>query len=612
MPTFALTRNGQAIATVEVDAEASRLPTVPFVSESQICGFDVLSSEPDTDYRVIIGDLPASSRDEPGSDATFGSRWGDLVRWRDALHFESARGRVICRLLSRPADGEEEWRQRCSLPVHVVPSKLGERRYRAMSSDLQSLAGSLVADLVSKSTLKLGLTSRLPASASRASHLELRLLERVWRAIAPDLLLLSGQPAVRLERRARVTLLSRSREVGRRAIRQLVTRGVSLGAESGGAREWIRTERLHETTDCAENRIVLGWLRQLESRSQDCLRALDRHVQAIEADRPWRDHRFGEQPSLYESEDRPRLERLIGAREEGKRLLTSIVAARNLECLAGLRPSHAAPGGPLFDHVGPYRRIRHVMLGYLGTSVVLLQEAGEERSKSTSRMYEQWVFIQLVAALRACGLECSQLKGLVEKRGRDRFVLDLDRGTAVTFVSPLGRRVRVRYEPWIFPQAAARDRGETMYRGRTGETAWSPDILVEILALGHVDEVESAVVIDAKYSVRLRDEQYASTSQYLEIRRVRDSAQITRQLWLAHPGEVDGVVPRDPFVRWTENGPDRPIGEVIIGALSLRPDEARADDAPTAEALPVDAMMRFAQGLMRYLRVVSIVGEVAA
>jgi len=117
--------------------------------------------------------------------------------------------------------------------------------------------------------------------------------------------------------------------------------------------------------------------------------------------------------------------------------------------------------------------------------LILLQDGGEERLKSTQRMYEQWVFFQLAAAFRMAGLACSSQDGLFRRSRRFRFTLDVDRGARLTFLAADGQAVVLRFEPWIVPYDSALQRQDTLYRGAVREeSAWSPDVLIEFLAAG--------------------------------------------------------------------------------------------------------------------------------
>lgn len=220
-------------------------------------------------------------------------------------------------------------------------------------------------------------------------------------------------------------------------------------------------------------------------------------------------------------------------------------------------------------------------------------------------MYEQWVLIQLLAALRDSGLRSDPADQLIREVARSQFTLDFEPGSEFLFHARDGQVVRVRYEPWIPTRAAARQAGETVYRNGAGED-WSPDILIEVLQPGpealNQREVEYAVVIDAKYSSHIRDEQWESTRKYFLIHEAKYRRAIVRQVWLAHPGDAERLRPRDPGIRWYDDGPDIGWEESLHGTLELLPDPEFAEErSVTTPAQPLPVMRAFVRGLLSFL-----------
>src|SRR5690606_14504425 len=120
-----------------------------------------------------------------------------------------------------------------------------------------------------------------------------------------------------------------------------------------------------------------------------------------------------------------------------------------------------------------------------------------------------------------------------------------------------------------------RTEGDSLYRGRPGSAAWSPDVLIEFSERGESGadaEVVYAAVLDAKYSGRVQEHHWDRTGKYLEIRSTHSDRQVARQLWLVHPaGGGDGIALRDEAVRWTASGPSCPRDEFIHGTIALAP-----------------------------------------
>jgi hypothetical protein len=366
-------------------------------------------------------------------------------------------------------------------------------------------------------------------------------------------------------------------------------------------------ERFTETPKTLEHSILLGLLRFLEQRAADCARGVRSHVEGIEADRPLRQRPPAGAKSLYETEDVPRLLRLRASLAQADRLRRRIRAAQGAGPWRGLQPSFRFPTTPVFEHVRPYRLIRDEVRRYLRSNLLVVDDGLEERVKSTSRLYEQWVFFQLAGAFRRAGLLCQGNEGVLRRSHRFRFDLDMDRGARLLFLAADGRAVGLRFEPWVSPLHAAAERGDDYCHGMPGEAAWSPDVLIELLdGPGPGASVQYAVVVDAKYTGRIREHHWADTSKYLHIRASRTRRQVVKQLWLAWPDERAGIVPRDSAVEWTPGGPGCPRDETVMGVLGAAPPSRLPDDTGEDEgwiSTPVATVTAFVNGLLAYLGV---------
>jgi hypothetical protein len=364
-------------------------------------------------------------------------------------------------------------------------------------------------------------------------------------------------------------------------------------------------ERLVESTDTVEHRIILAFFHLLRDRVKDCSLSIERHIKAIEAEQPMRDRRLGLEATLYESQDRPRIQRLLEARGRATELERQIRRAEELPLVRGLTPLVRLPRTPVFDHAASYRRLQVEMLRYLRSSLLLLDEDGEERIKSTSRMYEQWVLLQLADALRRAGLRCEGFRGLLKRATAYRFTLDIDRNTRLLFRARDDRAISVRYEPWILPAQSARERGDSIYRGRAGDNAWSPDILLEVLRWREVQEgspeVDYAIVVDAKYSRRIEARHWAQTDKYFQIRSAKTDRQVVKQMWLAYPSDDITIACRDPALEWTDGGPSCAREETIQGTLGLLPPEEAPEESGVVASKSPGTAGVFIAGLLKYL-----------
>jgi hypothetical protein len=607
-PTFSLTRNGVPIATLALEAAEVRGAEPAAVNELQPCAFLVEGREAETEYRVWVGDRDPEPAEGATAPRPIGVPRGSAIIWDDAPHFDGARGRVWVRLASRPAGTRQAWSPRAQLPVYVLATKLSEERYNVMVAQLRALAAGLVFDLYSKMFRSLQFAESAGAVSSRSSQMELRLLERLWALLAPALQEVAADPVTQIAVTRGVRPSWGGERLGQRTVARLAAAGLDP-RRPGAPRPFpAYAERFTETPQTLEHSILLGLLTFLERRAAECARGVRTHVEGIEADRPLRQRGPAGQ-SLYETEDLPRLQRLRASLAEADRLRGRIRAAQTAGPWRGLQPHFRFPTTPVFEHVRPYRLIRDEVRRYLRSNLLVVDDGLEERIKSTSRLYEQWVFFQLAAAFRRAGLRCQTREGVLRRSHRYRFTLDLERGARLLFLAADGRAVGLRFEPWVSPLHAAGGRGDDYCHGMPGEAAWSPDVLIEVLdGPGPGATVQYAIVVDAKYSGRIREHHWADTAKYLQIRAARTRRQVVKQLWLAWPDERAGIVPRDAAVQWTAAGPDCPRDETVQGILGAAPPSRLPEDTGEEEgwiSTPVATVTTFVNGLLAYLGIAS-------
>lgn len=612
-PVFSLTRNGEPVRSIELKPSLAEGADIADVNESQPYGFEIDGREPNLEYGVWIGDISTGIRSETSSSSgtALGIGRGRFFVWDDADWFQGARGLVWVRLACRLTGSNRAWIDRALLPVVVTSTKLSDDRYNAMYEQLRGLAAGLVLDLVSKTLRSMQLGGGAKAIAVRSSLVELHILEQVWPSLARSINEIAAAPTQQLCVVQEKRPCWGSERFGQRSIAHMAESGLDPRQKGVQLPFRAAVERVVESYDTVEHGVMRGFLEFLDVRAAECRENLERHVQAIQKDRPWRGRSRGEQPSLYEVEDVPRLKRLRGQLARTERLRQQIEMARQSPPLRNARSVFQVVDTPVFRNVAPYNRFQHDMLRYLRSGLVILDEGADERIKSTARMYEQWVFLQIAAAIRLLGLPCRSRQGLLHTTRRFRFTLDIDRGARLTFATGEGRAISLRYEPWVLPESAARHSMETVYRGRSGQSAWSPDVLLELLAgkgnSREPDEVEYAAVLDAKYARDVQDHHWANTDKYLEVRSTRTGRQVVRQLWLVYLGENEEspITLRDSTVAWSASGPSCPRDETIQGTLALVPSASAPHENETSGWIrrPEPAAIEFVSGLLNYLGV---------
>ena len=600
-PVFRLHHGATCLAKSVLDADPSG-EVVATLSEMQRIAFDVEPKEPDTEYRLQIGDILP--------EHAVGTRFRQHVEWPEDVWLESARGVVGIQVHSRreTPGATSPWQHRDTVRVVVVPSKLSEEAFGRMVDDLAGLSKGLLFDLVSKAYAR---SSLRPESddvrvSPRSAQLELRLLEQVLRDVGYALLEISRQPHTTLQVERVMGAWTGAERLSDDGVAWLLARGVDPRRRdvfSGSVSAPRLNIRPH--SHCPEHAVIRWFLDLIRERAYECARRAILERQALVADKPHRSRHFDNEPSLYELFDLPRIERLNQAVKRASSIDQTISGMLRLPFVQREQPTAPQTPSPLFRYVESYNRFWSAMQAYIRHASLLLEHGLDERSKPTWRMYEQWVFLQLAAGLERIGLRPSSQDSLFRRLGTHLFTVDLRRGTRLGFSTSDGRLVILRYEPWIYARDIARRNGDRVFRGRDGEAPWSPDVLMEVYeptGTGRPARLALAIVIDAKYSRRLEERHWDETSKYHEIRDTETGAQVVRQVWIACPGETDRgemIAFRDTSVGWSAQGPDRPLaaGEFLQGAVSLSP-----SPVPTAKRGTVcDAAMEFLMGLCSWL-----------
>lgn len=573
-PIFRAFHNEECVAEVSLDSPVYQ-GIHSILSETQRLTFAVEPKEPRIQYRIQIGDI--------APEHAIGNVFRRCVEWPNDLYLDSARGLVDIRLYSRteePADSE--WRRRAILPVAVNSSKLTEAAFEAMVGDLTALSSGLLFDLLSKS--RTGLKSVADFSETRASprsaQLELLLLEELARELALVLLEISKQPQTVLRTKRVITSWTGCERLSSDSLAWFLARGLdprkaTVGNEMLGPRLQVVPE-----PNSIEHGIIRWFLELLQERAIECAKRANAERISLEADKPYRNRRFGGDPSLFELFDQPKIDRLTESGGRAVRIAQSIRGMSTLPFLIRQLPTAPVEQTPIFRNVLSYHRFWCLMREYLRHTTILLEHNLDERSKPTWRMYEQWVFLQIAAACEEIGLSPSSHDSLFRRLGTHLFTVDLRRGTRLGFTATDGRLVLLRYEPWIFSRDIARRNGEAVFQGRDGEAPWSPDVLIEVYEPVTHDQpaqLTVAIVVDAKYSRSLQEHHWDDTSKYQMIRDTEGGAQVVRQVWLALPAQLNessDIIFRDQSVSWTIDGPNRPLSasEFLQGAVSMAPD----------------------------------------
>ena len=550
------------------------------------------------EYKVLVGDdvLRLETRE-----------FSNSLEFERGVYFESASGSTELSVV-HVKDGKDEIVFKASL--YVVPSKIGWANYKGMVADLQSVCRALVTDLTGKST----------SGASIAP--------KVWRTLEEELVAVSGacrrlKPILaEIERAPKSVMVIRERIVhagrarSRRAVAAMMKRGIDPTSEGSESR-LCDVGRLAESRDIPEHRLLKAFLKLLRARLANCRAGLDADVKRLEAERKYRSRTSvaGER-SLYETEDLPRIRRLKERDAEAESVQRWLDAELGGGFWSGVGEAVFAPESTQFAENDYYLAAANIVLKYLRDLSHWGGTFGSQfKTKKSSRMYEQWTLIQLVAAFTQCGLKLTGWDEVIGRSVRGSFGFDFARNTTVSAPFREDWEVVVRYEPWILPKEATwKFPSETLCHFGGGN--WSPDIIVE-LRRRKGGKAVYAIAMDAKYSRRPTNEMRDSVLKYARIRTTegRFGRRVARQVWLVYPGDGarrrafwldDEAMYFSPVAGVAYRDTDIPIepAEQVFGELVAVPSERTAESAASDEVgvRPKKAFLDFAAGTLAYFR----------
>jgi hypothetical protein len=563
----------------------------PTIEESQQVIFAMQPLEAGLEYSIAIGDHPLPTA----------RVFRHAVEWAQEPHFESARGRTVVTVKSRPVGNQDRaWKRRAEIEFSVVPSKLTEDEYQRMLDDLAALAAGLVYDLVSKSVARLPGPGRRKSGRllARVGQVELRLIENTWAQLADSLTRIVIQPETSLETVRQLRACTGSENFSPKDIERLAATGIDPRSWPRNRTFGIEVLATRLSIQTLENSVVAAFLDLLVTRLRDCQARAEREIEMIEDERRFRDV-FGAN-SLYRLVDEPRIATLQDAVKRARSLVRQILAARmELPVRAGAATLHTLPLTPVFANVPHYYAFWRLASSFMGKSAITVEWPLEERTKPTWRMYEQWIFLQILAAIWELGFQGKSHSELIELVAKGRFSIDVDRGSGVEFLADAGRSIVVRYEPRIFALRDAVEAGDLIYRGMSGEVPWAPDVLIEVRSLNkdRVLQTDYAAVVDAKYTKKLTEQHTAGVIKYAQIRSITSKESIVRQIWIAMP-DADAIVPEDPGIQWTPSGPTATRSELVVGKLCVRP--APEGGLQGGEIPIANVARQFVAGLLGY------------
>jgi hypothetical protein len=487
-----------------------------------------------------------------------------------ALHckgrfFADAIGPSELRLVVRPP-GAATWSTLLVVPVTVQASKLMAEQFELMFHDLQREAAAALFDIHGKS--RMGMKAAPLRSAAPVAVLA-RLRSTV-RELTDLLYQIARQPASRL--RAHTT---REQSFPGQAVSEATLAALcddpSMLARQGNL--LVVREQLREYTRpdfrIPEHRALADFAAYLVSQLADLRQRIDTEITSREERRAWRNlRRESGTLTWWESEDKPRIEELMRARQELTRLRASIEHWHLFPfLLPGTPLRQLPPSTPLFRNHTLYRRAWRTMANHFQNFEATLDlQPLLTQIRSLPVLYEWWCAVRVMRVLSSVLLPL-QTASLITPDGR-RFSLEFTPDQMIEFGDAQGFRVRFRYEP-VF--TAQRDRGQPIVLD--GSSRRTPDLVLEIYP-PQQDQPDLLIVLDAKYSSRSPwDKMTEVAAKYSRIGDATTGRILSRQVWALTPTGTVGPTLRDCAL--VDNSgfwsPQFTTQSAVNGALVVRP-----------------------------------------
>ena len=607
MATFSIQRGATPLCTLELSSNelsfhpaVGRSGDVLVVGESDQLQFALSPSPEDQVFRISIGDVPLS--DLMSSEDASGMALGGQHFWKALTYFESARGNTRVTLEYRHGtEDDAPWVFGGSIEVFVHPSKLGERRYEAMAEDLQAVSRSLLVDLYGKSRQSHDVRYAKEGKVHSSREQELVSIMDVLANLSDLLETIAKRPASRVTTETAFQRYWGGERLSPANLTALARNGVAQ--QRGDVPVVLRIQRKRESFDVPEHRVIRAFLDIIIRRAQYCASAAVEHIQAVESDKHLRHVRLytKQETTLYESIDLPKIRRLQAAAAKADRAEEIAGRLAVLPFLREAKPELVPVRDGVFQRNAEYAAVFELIRRFLLANAVWYQ--GNEVStitKLTSRLFEQWCYLRLINAFRAGGIELREWTDKLRENLRSRFLVDFDRGLTFEGALTSDLRLRFRYEPWILGTESAAKSGETLCRGSNIDVAWSPDIVIECLKdTGNNWQPVYAVVLDCKYTPKLRDVHWNDTAKYRQIRCTKTRNQVVKHLCLISPAglkESGYIRSDDPYVDFADAGPTCPPQDAVGFHLAVVP---TGEPESTSED---DVFQQFATGMMSYLR----------
>lgn len=456
MTTFTLYQGESAVVSWDCSSGTQSLLSAEHcqneravLDETEAVSFELTHPKAGIAYAIQIGEMWISEF-LPDGVAPEGMRLRDQNIWAEHPYFESARGLTPIRLYTRSGNPERMDLQ-LEGAVFVLPSKIGEECYNAMSADLARLSKSLLSDLHGKSRRTFELKHSRALRHLHSKEEELQAIRSVCPRIERLLVAIAKHPSFKVHQVQRNIRFSGQKPVSGKTLARIARTNPQI--EKASTRVNVIEWATAESFDIAEHRFLKAFLMFLRSRAEACAAAARRHIEAIEKDRPFRDTSPGGRagkPTLYQTQDLPMIARLQTAIQDAVTAGDSIGQMLRSQLLAKTRAEFVPVQGGMFSRSAEYRKLEELMVRHLRHHAQWVEgDSFNNIGKLTSTLYEQWCFMMIVDAFRDAGVQLTDWNGNIDDVSKGRFTIDFARGLRFEGEMTPSLRLRISYQPWI-------------------------------------------------------------------------------------------------------------------------------------------------------------------
>lgn len=542
----------------------------PFEELDRI-SFTLENARKDMDYELCVGDHPITRKPR---------HYQGALEWESAAHFTNCFGKIYLVLRARQRNAVA-WRDIFTGHLFCYPSKLTYAQFQRMMADISDISKGLLFDVISKSQgiFAWSETSMVQEMSGLEEYVVLSQLVAKFETILDRI---NRLPDTGIEVHHIRQMCYGYERFSQRSVARMAAAGVNPRGSNVKRPFMCEIQRKVISYDTWENRQLACFCEFISSRLTSVINRARQQIAQIEEDREWRKIAPKGQVSLWDLEDRERIENLERSIQACRQLQEKLDSyPERFKFLSGLSPAELdLKPTPRFLRDLFYSHAYTLMTDFINVNGVLFDSSTvQQKLKDTSKLYEYWVYILLYSYLtQRLGLTVDLDRSVFANPRENIFVLNIHSGGYTSFLPPetrfpgTGLRVRLHYEPIFFPDADARQKEARFYRSGLVENRHplQPDIFLEVITgPEEYPDLEYGLIIDCKYSRRILEHHWDDTGKYLfQLFESVNDRNVTNQLWLFYPG-VDTT--------WKTNfgniAPEHLIAEqgAVVGELAIAP-----------------------------------------